>query len=65
VAARKTQNFIQNPTLVMDKDESALSEKLNIQVNETLQTESTLAELVKQRDESKKKAEQIQQLKEG
>lgn len=53
------------PTMDKNLDESALTEKLNVQVNETLQTESSLAELVKKRDENKRKAEQIQRLKIG
>lgn len=48
-----------------NNDESALNEKLNVQVNETLQTENSLSELVKQRDESKKKAQQVERLKGG
>ncbi|KAI6237260.1 hypothetical protein M3Y95_00246400 [Aphelenchoides besseyi] len=46
-------------------DESTLSEQLTAQIADTLKTERELAVLVKQRDEWKRKAEQIQKLQEG
>jgi hypothetical protein len=46
-------------------DESELSKKLNAQIEETVQIEKELSLVVKQRDLCKRKAEQIQRLKEG
>lgn len=46
-------------------NESELDDKLSAQIQQTLQTENELASLVKQRDESKQKSDQIQQLTSG
>jgi hypothetical protein len=53
------------PTKAGDLNETELSDKLSAQIQATLQTENDLAILVKQRDENKQKAEQIQHLKTG
>lgn len=51
------QDFLNN--------ESELNKKLKIQAEETLRTEEDLAQLIKIRDEQKRKAEKVQRLRNG